>query len=372
MPPRRSARVAAVVERESSALPPLPHALVHAIFTALPVDARARCAAVCRGWRAVLADPSFWLRLDLSAESGVTCAFRYAVLLPRAAAFARGQLQALDVSGFDHVAYEWLESVVNANAGCLRELRVQAHHAPELEGVAPFSAHSVTELLRAAPLLRDIDVSIGCDLPTALLLLRGEPPFVQLRLHQLRADLDGADAAVLLADVAACRAPLAGLSLERTPLDAPGALDALVDVVLARRPAIAAVKLTACRLSAASAPALARLLGNDALRVLHVCGREPGHDADLLDAPAAALLGAALRANTKLTSVAVTHLNFWRDAPAAAALLGALTGHPNLRSLHLQRPFPYNVSARRGRRARRAAGGGCAAVPAGPAVRLLG
>jgi hypothetical protein len=60
MPPRRSARVAAVVERESSALPPLPHAIVLAIFALLPVDQRLLCRAVCRGWRAVLGDVSLW------------------------------------------------------------------------------------------------------------------------------------------------------------------------------------------------------------------------------------------------------------------------------------------------------------------------
>ncbi len=64
MAPRRSARVAAVVERESSALPPLPLSIVFAIFALLPVDARLRCREVCCGWRAVLRERSLWLRLE--------------------------------------------------------------------------------------------------------------------------------------------------------------------------------------------------------------------------------------------------------------------------------------------------------------------
>jgi hypothetical protein len=40
MPPRRSARVAGAVERQSSALAPLPLALALAVFSLLPVDAR--------------------------------------------------------------------------------------------------------------------------------------------------------------------------------------------------------------------------------------------------------------------------------------------------------------------------------------------
>jgi hypothetical protein len=49
MPPRRSARVAAIAESASTALAPLPLALVLTIFAMLPADCRLLCAAVCRG-----------------------------------------------------------------------------------------------------------------------------------------------------------------------------------------------------------------------------------------------------------------------------------------------------------------------------------
>jgi hypothetical protein len=71
MPPRRSARVAAVAERATSALSPLPLAIILYIFSLLPVDCRLRCMEVCRGWRSVLRERSLWTRLDLSHTSGV-------------------------------------------------------------------------------------------------------------------------------------------------------------------------------------------------------------------------------------------------------------------------------------------------------------
>jgi hypothetical protein len=58
MPPRRSARVAAVVDRETSALSPLPLSVVLHIFSLLPLHVRLRCAEVCRGWRAVVSTRS--------------------------------------------------------------------------------------------------------------------------------------------------------------------------------------------------------------------------------------------------------------------------------------------------------------------------
>jgi hypothetical protein len=70
MPPRRSARVAAEAERATTALSPLPLAVVLHIFSLLPVDCRLRCLEVCRGWRSVLSEHSLWTRLDLTAASG--------------------------------------------------------------------------------------------------------------------------------------------------------------------------------------------------------------------------------------------------------------------------------------------------------------
>jgi Ran GTPase-activating protein (RanGAP) involved in mRNA processing and transport len=55
-----------------------------------------------------------------------------------------------------------------------------------------------------------------------------------------------------------------------------------------------------------------------------------------LDAPAAAVLAAALRANSTLTSLTLNFAGVLGDAAAAAELLGALTGHASLRVLSLR------------------------------------
>jgi Leucine-rich repeat (LRR) protein len=122
------------------------------------------------------------------------------------------------------------------------------------------------------------------------------------------------------------------------PLDAPAALDAVVDAALARR--LSSVTLHRCRLSPASVPALARLLGGDTLSELHINNAFE----QLLDEPAATLLANALRANTSLTALTLHTINLWHDAAAATEFMGALTGHPRLRVLDLS----YNGQPRQG------------------------
>jgi hypothetical protein len=52
----------------------LPEPVLRVIMLALPVDARARAACVCRSWRAFLADSSLWQVLDLTRAGGVAAA----------------------------------------------------------------------------------------------------------------------------------------------------------------------------------------------------------------------------------------------------------------------------------------------------------
>jgi hypothetical protein len=112
------------------------------------------------------------------------------------------------------------------------------------------------------------------------------------------------------------------------PLDA-AALDAVVGAARARR--LSAVSLISCALSAASAPALVRLLGGGALQQLGIFNEDEG----LLDAAVAALLGAALRANCRLTSFSFMSVDIWHDAAVGAALVNALTAHRSLESVDL-------------------------------------
>jgi hypothetical protein len=88
----------------TAAIDVLPPALLRAVFLSLPADARARAACVRRGWRAFLADPSLWLRLDLSTGSGVTCRLNNAAVCA-AAARAQGRLEALNIDRPSHDVY---------------------------------------------------------------------------------------------------------------------------------------------------------------------------------------------------------------------------------------------------------------------------
>jgi hypothetical protein len=127
MPPRRSARVAAVAERQCSALAPLrrPHALVLLIFSLVPVDQRLRCLEVCKGWYATLNKRSFWTRLDLSSDTAGLAGHTTQALLRAAAARAAGQLQALHLTDCVAITHEALLAVARANADTLTELRME-------------------------------------------------------------------------------------------------------------------------------------------------------------------------------------------------------------------------------------------------------
>jgi hypothetical protein len=324
----------AAAEDATMALPPLPVAIVLLIFSLLPVDCRLRCLEVCRGWHSVLSERSLWTRLELTAASGVR--MRLArnetldSLLRCAAARAGGGLQSLQVDK-NHATHAALLHVAAANAGALRELHAQA----ESVWGRGFSSSQVEALLGAAPQLRVFAADLyhrngdAESVRAARRVLRNEAPFGPLRVRRLHVFLclvDEAGITALAGDVAA-HASFEELILENAPLNSEAALDAVVDAALTRR--LRRVTLLGCRLSPASAPALARLLGGNALMALSL------GDAVILDAPAAAVLAAALRANTTLTSLTLGCLGVWRDPAAGAELLGALTGHASLRLLAL-------------------------------------
>jgi hypothetical protein len=90
-------------------------------------------------------------------------------------------------------------------------------------------------------------------------------------------------------------------------------------------------------LSPASAPALARLLGSGTLTELSIIRNN--NRTLLLDEPAAVLLSDTLRANATLTALTLTGAWLWINDAAAAALLGALTGHASLRQLRIAAEF---------------------------------
>jgi hypothetical protein len=331
MPPWRSARVGAVVDRETSALSPLPLAVVLHIFSLLPLHVRLRCRAVCRGWRSVLSTRSLWTRLDVSEPNGILLVPNFDgraldVLLRSASARAAGGVASLTVNSV-FVSHHALLRVVAANARALRELRIVCE-----DKASWLELDALRELLRAAPQLHVLAVDAICtleDVDAVCGALRNEAPFGPLRVKTLSALLEDADEAGVVAFAAAvgAHASLTGLELELAPLDTLAAADAVVDAVLAR--ALQTVRFIECGFTPASAPALARLLGGGALTTL-IC-----EDVRALDVPAARVLAAALRANATLTSLTLGNAGVFDDPAAAAVLLGALHGHASLRMLAL-------------------------------------
>jgi hypothetical protein len=301
----------------------LPHALLARVFACLPVDARLRCCEVCRGWRHVLAtEHSLWTALDLSETSG---AMEYVTdaLLRAAAAKASGALETLDVSGCDGISHEALLEVVTVNAASLLEMRAA--------GTEDRTCKKITTLLRAAPWLRLLATDVACNAGDAARMLRNEDVFLPLRVQDLHVSAREADAAALhalAAALAALASPLKFFRMDDAHLGAVDVLDAVVDAALANR--LVDVLFFGCALSAASAPSLARLLSGGALTSLRISQNE-----QLLDAPAAVLLGGALQTKSVLQRLQLKGMNFWRDLSATKTLLSSLVAHPSLRELDL-------------------------------------
>jgi hypothetical protein len=185
--------------------------------------------------------------------------------------------------------HDALCAVGNGNAATLQELRLSA------PGHAHWRCRSIDtleHLLHAAPQLRTLEADVACDnAADAQRVLRNEPPFGPLRVRQLSVNAaSAADTVLALAADLAAHASLASVWLHEAPLDAPAALDAVVDAALAR--SLSSVRLSSCGLSPASAPALTRLLASDTLTELYINNSAE----QLLDEPAATLLPPRRRA----------------------------------------------------------------------------
>jgi hypothetical protein len=322
----------------------LPLAMLLCVLALVPVDSRLRCAEVCRGWRVAVADRRLWLRLDLSHTSGVGYAVSDALLLCAAAARAAGSLQELDLTGCNKTCcnkkhlleFAAVMAAVTANARTLRELRLCDFRDTEDE--TTLNAKDISALLAVATQLQVLDVEAGVNLgDDARRMLRGEPPFGPLRLRNVSVsfmDREYNEAIFLacLADVAS-HTWTTGLQIYDAWLDNPVALDAVVDLALARR--FTAVSLRHCWLSPASVPALARLLGSSALTELVLRSSNYGGPQPFEDVDTAAQLAAALRANSTLQRLELHGISLWGEPGAATILLCALINHSSVRELSL-------------------------------------
>ena len=329
----RSTLAGASAELAPSVLAALPQPLALRIFAALPPDARARCACVCRAWRTLVADESLWLRLDLkparprAPQSRVTDA-----VLRGAAARAGGRLCALDVLDCVEITHNTLLAVVAANSGSLRELRCTS---PRRYPIG-LSCARLEALLRAAPALRVMQARVECqNVAEARRALQLGLPAGPLRDSSFWVNCRNADEAALEALAADLSQQVALKYLRLTDADLgemPAALDAISDALLATS-TLRTLHFIRCRMLPAAVAALARLLArrSGALNELQIVNE----GAQLLDGPAARLLAAALRDNMQLHKLVLHDVDLWREPEAALEVLDALTGHPSMRELRL-------------------------------------
>ena len=345
----------------------LPEVVLFLVFAALPADARAGCASVCRAWAHILlrgADAwRFWTRLDLSGGSGVTCTKSDAALAG-AAALARGRLQELDLS--NRGALEDRDGIM------LHALRRVLRGSPELrelalDGISLLNYTSpgqLEDLLTAAPSLQRLDAAcVCCDTASeSLPVLRAEPPFGPLRTQYLEIAYDddefrdafhetpylteepgeslGTVVGARRFGAALAHAWVRELNLRGMTWAEPAALDALTDALLARTCRVEQLVLDGKSIpegrAGAFLPALARLLaGRDGAALTKV----RVYASTFLFAAASAAdvqeVCAALR-GTALTHVELpSAFRFGWEIPVpeqvAAALRQAAAGNPRVR-----------------------------------------
>ena len=342
--PRAASGVGSALARTTLGFASLPHAVALRVFACVPADARARAALVCRAWRDAIAEPSVWARLDLlSPTSGVTVELSDA-LLRGAATRAHGQLSALLLNWCYELSTAAVLEVVASNAGSLRELTCWSNIV-ELADYPILAVYEVEELARAAPQLRVLNVDVKASGVAAVRLLRNDSPFEPLRLRDLEIDGADEDEPAVDADVLAVaeavprHASLQRVYLLDVSLRTPAVLDALAAAVIAC--ALPTLWLVRCDLSPASVPALERVLRSGALTSLEL---DNDHEL-LLEEAAAVQLSDAIAAHHTLRHLGLVDVQFWNDAPAAAAVMRAVTGHPSLQKLNLFYNDPLDPAA---------------------------
>lgn len=317
-----------------------------ALLRRLPLDARARCSAVCPTWRDAAELLRGGSRLHLT-RSGL--AHRAAAVLAHAT-HGGGTLAELHLAGCRGFSMRELQDFLTAHGSTLEELRV----LPAI-GRRPIDVTTLREWLRVAPCLRTLELDVRCRVEhDAGALLRNEPPFAPLRLRHLTLHAGvpafaAPDTPVrlppaleeLLSD-ASRHSSLAGLRLYSAALDAPEAFAVIVDVALARR--LTSLSLCACGLSPASYPMLARLLvDTTTLTQLEFLW---SLDWAIFMESAHPQFTDALSANRTLTALNLHRIFSWTENPAAcAALFRAMTAHPTIRSLALARNHSHALPA---------------------------
>ena len=313
----------------------LPQPLLRHILALLPVDARARSAAVHPSWSDALVDPALWARLDLSRASGIARERVTLALFLGAAKRAAGQLVSLDLRDCYSFTYKFDEVVrVARESRALQVVHLQQYCHNADEQFHGQECDQLMALLLAAPQLQLLHADLYLlrwDFDTALQMLHSEGQFTPLRLGYLTVSVSNATVAEVVQLMAALpsHSTITGLELCCAWFEVwPGALlDAVVTAALASQ--LTTVVFYECELGPGAAPALARLLSGTSLTSLRIAYDDAGPQ---LDEDAAVLLADALRANSALTSLEIANMHIWSTPAVGAALFAALVAHPSLQT----------------------------------------
>jgi hypothetical protein len=331
----------------------LPEPVWRVIMLALPVDARARAACVCRAWRAFMADPALWNVLDLTAAGGVAAERMTENLVRGAVARAAGQLREFSLNWVPNLnVRELLVALVVSDGAALQLVSSNAW----------MTVADVAALLAAAPGLRVLNAERVKSSCTELLpVMRNDPPYGPLRVSKLEVTFGQVDtAADVLALAAAVPAHGSLKALNLVTVNSSRGLNALVDAAAERR--VSRFKMLGCVSDAETLPALARLMQRSSLTKLEIhCDFFP-NEQDVVPVLCAALRscrmltvlqlllvppGGARRrdvtelldAIASLSALSLLSLTGSRvhDAAAFGRALGALlrVNQPSLRLLHV-------------------------------------
>lgn len=297
------------------------------ILLDLPVDTRARAAAVCPKWRAVLAGSELWQTLDLSNVEETFDEWTPEAV-QAAAARAGGQLVYFSVS-YNNGLARAVEDVVAANGASLRVLDITYTDID--------TADILPRLVAAAPNLDELHVDLfaGEDAWGLIPMLRNVPPYRPLRVHNAELgfeDGDDTEAVRVVAAALAAHQSLDELRLFYLVGLEPAAVSSLLDAAVTCR--VSDLQLEDVNLSAGIMPALTRLLQCDSLKYLRItCPDDEDESEAPLDEEAMALLAAGLAGSATLDLLQLDVRLFEYDH--YGAVLDALRQLPLLRILHL-------------------------------------
>jgi hypothetical protein len=303
----------------------LPEEALRVIMLALPADARARAACVCRAWRAFLADVSLWQVLDLTPAGGVVAERVTENLVRGAVARAAGQLRSFS---FEHkpdvmMVNESLTDMIVSNGAELQTVTLSRRWlAPEW----------IAAICAAAPRLQVFNTSVSSSCAELLPMARNNPPYGPLRLSGLRLwNLEGAAATDLLALAASLASHESLKSLFLVSVSFAYGLNALLDAASERR--VRHLLLECCDLNAESSSALARLLRRGTLITLKVIACSGFPQAQDASWP---VLCAALRSCRTLTHLTLSsELPGGADERTVTELIDAVASLPALSELEL-------------------------------------